>query len=170
MIVCVNCGQINETAASRCLRCGASSFEYPSYLGSVGSAPSAPVPGSSPPPAPPPKPVSPPHRPPPPSPYRTPYGTSQPFTPPPAPMPTVPPSGSPTVPYIPPLPIQPVVVGGFVCPYCRTNLPPRLTSRVSPAGWVIFALLLLLCWPLFWVGFLIREEGLRCRNCGRQLA
>jgi len=70
-----------------------------------------------------------------------------------------------------PLPVQPVVVvGGFVCPYCRTNLPPRLTSHVSPAGWVILVLLLLLCWPLFWVGFFFREEVCRCRNCGRQVA
>lgn len=170
MIVCVNCGQVNETAASRCLRCGASIFEYPSYLGPAGTTPSGPVAGS-PSPLPAPLPPAPPPPVPSPPPHGSPQGTSRPTMPSPAPMPMPPSSGVPAVPTAPPPLIQPVLVmGGFVCPYCRTTLPPRITHRTSPAGWFIFALLLIFCWPLFWIGFFFQEEVCRCRQCGRQLA
>ncbi len=163
MIICANCGQVNETAASRCLRCGASRFEYPSYLGTAGgvSAKAGPVTGST---SLPPKPTPPPYgqapppgpSPPPPYQYATPYShTHWPL----------PPAGLPAAPSAQ----WPGVVGGFVCPYCRTTLPPRITYRTSPAGWVILVLLLLLCWPLFWVGFFFQEERLQCRHCGRRL-
>ncbi|MGQ9896922.1 MAG: LITAF-like zinc ribbon domain-containing protein [Acidobacteriota bacterium] len=159
MIICVNCGQVNETAADRCLRCGASIFEYPSYLGTSGRAPSGSASGGDPP-----KPSPP-------------YGPApQPVIPPPSPM-APPLSALPTVPQVvPPLPqMQPLLIqqffvtGGFVCPYCRTTLPPRITSRVSLVGWIMLGLLLLFCFPLFWVGLLIQEEVCRCRNCGRRL-
>ncbi|MCS7079026.1 MAG: hypothetical protein NZ585_03115 [Chloracidobacterium sp.] len=142
MIICVNCGQVNETAASRCLRCGASVFELPSYLGQPDSPPKAPVP-------------SPPPKAPPYTPLR-PTPTMDPF-------PTPPPVTRPVYLHYPP------VTGGFVCPYCQTNLPPRLISRVSTAGWITLVVLLLFCWPLFWIGFLIREERCVCRVCGGRL-
>ncbi|OYT73894.1 MAG: hypothetical protein CFK52_00640 [Chloracidobacterium sp. CP2_5A] len=123
MIVCVNCGQMNETAASRCLRCGASAFELPTYLGQSESPPAPPAV---------------------------------------APFPSAPPAA---YHYHPPGGIS-----GFVCPYCRTGLPPRFVSKVSAAGWIILVLLLFLCWPLFWVGFLIREERCLCRVCGGRLS
>lgn len=35
MIVCANCGQMNEVAASNCIRCGSTIFNLPSQSGGV---------------------------------------------------------------------------------------------------------------------------------------
>ncbi|MFQ3591262.1 MAG: LITAF-like zinc ribbon domain-containing protein [Chloracidobacterium sp.] len=145
MIVCVNCGQMNETAASRCLRCGASIFELPSYLN-----PSDARPVSPPPPAPtdPPTYIQPPT-----------YMPAQPASP-------FPPPVAPPVPFV----FVPVAgQGGIVCPYCRTNLPPRFRSQISTGGWIMLVVSLVFCWPLFWIGLLMREEYCTCRVCGRRL-
>src|SRR2546425_588926 len=46
---------------------------------------------------------------------------------------------------------------GFRCPYCNTSALPTTRSQISTAGWVTFVLLLvLLCWPLCWIGLLIK--------------
>lgn len=39
-------------------------------------------------------------------------------------------------------------------------------SRVSAGGWVTFALMLLLCFPLFWIGLLMTENDHQCASCG----
>ncbi len=38
--------------------------------------------------------------------------------------------------------------------------------RISVAGWIVFAVLLLFCFPLFWIGLLIKEEYRSCYECG----
>lgn len=38
-------------------------------------------------------------------------------------------------------------------------------AKVSTGGWVIFALLLLFCFPLCFLGLLIRDKGLQCPHC-----
>jgi transcription elongation factor Elf1 len=59
---------------------------------------------------------------------------------------------------------------GFRCPYCNTDTPPLTRSKVSTGGWVTFILLLLLfCWPLCWIGLLIKEEYHVCTDCGMKL-
>jgi DNA-directed RNA polymerase subunit RPC12/RpoP len=46
---------------------------------------------------------------------------------------------------------------GFCCPYCRSTRPPKLRSKVSTVGWVIFTVLLLTTCVLSPIGLLVRE-------------
>lgn len=39
-------------------------------------------------------------------------------------------------------------------------------DKISTAGWVTFWLLMIFCFPLFWIGLLMKERRLMCRNCG----
>ncbi len=55
---------------------------------------------------------------------------------------------------------------GGGCPYCGTSEAPYYRSQISTGGWVTFALLLAFCWPLFWIGLLIREDVRVCGDCG----
>lgn len=58
---------------------------------------------------------------------------------------------------------------GFRCPYCGTSELPYITTRISDAGWVVFVLMLILCFPLFWIGFLMTEDVRHCAACGARL-
>lgn len=58
---------------------------------------------------------------------------------------------------------------GFRCPYCQSTLPPLVVEDVSTAGWVTLSVMLLFCFPLFWIGLLMKEEYRRCRSCGVRL-
>jgi uncharacterized Zn finger protein len=60
--------------------------------------------------------------------------------------------------------------GGFRCPHCGSQEPPRVVKQISTAGWVVFVVLLLTCFPLFWIGLLITEEQHRCHDCGARLS
>jgi RNA polymerase subunit RPABC4/transcription elongation factor Spt4 len=53
----------------------------------------------------------------------------------------------------------------FHCPRCSSQLYPRITRQISTAGWIVFAVLLLTIFPLFWIGFLIKEEVRICPVC-----
>jgi hypothetical protein len=70
-----------------------------------------------------------------------------------------------------PIPVEPVRlryrhgVVGFRCPYCQTDEPPMLRRRISIGGWIVFAALLIFCFPLFWIGLLIKEDYRVCRYC-----
>lgn len=55
------------------------------------------------------------------------------------------------------------------CSYCGSNKPPHRTSQISPAGWIIFALLLVFFFPLCWIGLLMTESEYRCWDCGKRL-
>jgi hypothetical protein len=56
--------------------------------------------------------------------------------------------------------------GGFRCAKCGSRENPHKISKISTAGWVIMVVMILLCWPLFWIGFLIKEEYEVCGDCG----
>ena len=58
---------------------------------------------------------------------------------------------------------------GFECPYCHTRMLPYETKRISTAGWVTFAVLLIVFFPLFWIGFFMTEPVRKCSGCGHQL-
>jgi hypothetical protein len=58
---------------------------------------------------------------------------------------------------------------GYRCPYCDTRSRPYRRSQISAGGWITFALMLLFCWPLFWIGLLITEEYSVCSRCGLRL-
>lgn len=53
----------------------------------------------------------------------------------------------------------------FGCPRCASQLMPRYTRQISTAGWIVFAVLLLMFFPLFWIGFLIKEDVRVCPVC-----
>src|SRR5215203_1040515 len=60
---------------------------------------------------------------------------------------------------------MPAVSHGFNCPRCQSQLFPRVTRQISTAGWIVFAVLLITFFPLFWVGFYIKEETRICPVC-----
>jgi hypothetical protein len=55
------------------------------------------------------------------------------------------------------------------CPFCGLPEPAIRQRKISTAGWVVFAMLLVLCFPLCFLGLLITEEVLQCGMCGTQL-
>src|SRR5262249_16729297 len=55
------------------------------------------------------------------------------------------------------------------CSNCGAAEKPIIATRISTAGWVVFALLLLFCLPLFWIGLLIRESYPQCPECGASM-
>ena len=67
----------------------------------------------------------------------------------------------------PPVP-QPHTVG-YRCPRCGTTAPPQITSKISDGGWIVFVLMLLFCFPLFWIGLLMKEEQRVCSMCFTKL-
>lgn len=59
---------------------------------------------------------------------------------------------------------------GFVCPFCSIRRPPRVETKISVGGWIVFVVLLLfLCWPICWVGLLMKDEYRVCSGCGVRL-
>ncbi|MEO6588920.1 MAG: LITAF-like zinc ribbon domain-containing protein [Pyrinomonadaceae bacterium] len=52
------------------------------------------------------------------------------------------------------------------CPRCKSQIAPRIERKISNAGWIVFAILLVVVFPLFWVGLLIKEEVRVCPVCG----
>jgi LITAF-like zinc ribbon domain. len=58
---------------------------------------------------------------------------------------------------------------GFRCPRCGSQAPPRLERKISTAGWVVFAVLLVVFFPLFWVGFFIKEDVPVCPVCNMRV-
>ena len=65
---------------------------------------------------------------------------------------------------------QPQFVTAFRCPSCGTHYPPVLERKISTAGWITFAVLLVTVFPLFWIGLLIREDVPVCQVCQAKLA
>ena len=63
----------------------------------------------------------------------------------------------------------PDLLEAFRCPNCGTHLPPLLERKISTAGWITFAVLLVTVLPLFWIGLLIREDVPVCQVCQTKL-
>jgi hypothetical protein len=57
----------------------------------------------------------------------------------------------------------------FRCPFCSNTSPPFERQKVSTGGWVVFAVLLLFCFPLFWIGLLMKEKFRVCSHCNSTL-
>lgn len=62
------------------------------------------------------------------------------------------------------------LAGNYRCPFCGTNFLPVIERRVSTAGWITFALLLIFTLVFFWIGLLIREDVHVCPVCRRQVS
>lgn len=54
---------------------------------------------------------------------------------------------------------------GYRCPRCATQLLPKIVRKISPVGWILFAVLLVTFFPLFWIGFLVKEDTRVCPVC-----
>jgi hypothetical protein len=72
--------------------------------------------------------------------------------------------------YAAPQPQPLVSAENFRCPFCQTTAPPVIARRISTAGWVVFACLLVFCLPLFFIGLLIKEEYRMCSWCRAPLS
>jgi hypothetical protein len=59
---------------------------------------------------------------------------------------------------------------GFQCPRCLSHYLPRMERRISTAGWITFAVLLVFFFPLFWIGLLIKEDVRVCQTCKAKVA
>ena len=58
---------------------------------------------------------------------------------------------------------------GYHCPRCSSQMMPIMSRRVSTAGWITFAVLLVTTGIFFWVGLLIREDVRICPVCNFNL-
>src|SRR5690348_5186686 len=47
---------------------------------------------------------------------------------------------------------------GFRCPFCRARARPIVKRQISTAGWVLFVVLLICCFPLCALALLVTEE------------
>jgi len=64
---------------------------------------------------------------------------------------------------------QQFMTGNYRCPNCMSQFLPRMERRISSTGWIVFAVLLVLFFPLFWVGLLIKEDVQVCPSCNVRL-
>ncbi|MCW5958649.1 MAG: LITAF-like zinc ribbon domain-containing protein [Pyrinomonadaceae bacterium] len=58
---------------------------------------------------------------------------------------------------------------GYRCPRCSSQLLPKIERKISNAGWVVFAALLVFVFPLFWIGLLIKEDVRVCPVCNLKI-
>ena len=58
---------------------------------------------------------------------------------------------------------------GYHCPRCGTNALPIVKSKVSGGGWAVLILMIFFCFPLFFIGLLMREETRVCPACLTQI-
>lgn len=55
------------------------------------------------------------------------------------------------------------------CPYCGTDEPPVVREEISQTGWILFAILLIVFFPLCFLGLFMKERVQFCRDCGARL-
>ncbi len=58
---------------------------------------------------------------------------------------------------------------GYRCPRCSSQMPPKTVKRISTAGWIVFASLMVVFFPLFWIGLLVKEEVRLCSVCNYKI-
>jgi hypothetical protein len=58
---------------------------------------------------------------------------------------------------------------GYECPYCHTDEYPIVKKQISTAGWVLFVVLLIACFPLCIIGLFITDTYRICGACGIRL-
>jgi RNA polymerase subunit RPABC4/transcription elongation factor Spt4 len=57
------------------------------------------------------------------------------------------------------------MTGNYRCPNCGTGYLPVIERRISTAGWITFAALLVFTVIFFWIGLLIKEDVRICPVC-----
>ena len=55
------------------------------------------------------------------------------------------------------------------CPFCHYTGPVRLEQKVSVGGWIVLCVVLIVFFPLFWIGLLIKDDYYACNSCGIKL-
>ena len=58
---------------------------------------------------------------------------------------------------------------GYHCPRCSSQMMPKVVKRVSTAGWITFAVLMVTTGIFFWIGLLIKEDVRLCPVCNFKL-
>jgi hypothetical protein len=58
----------------------------------------------------------------------------------------------------------------LLCPYCGNRAPALLRNKTATAGWVIFVVLLIIFFPLCWIGFFFQEPYYVCAYCGSKIS
>ena len=61
------------------------------------------------------------------------------------------------------------VAYGYRCPRCATQILPQIQRKISNAGWAVFAIVLVVFFPLFWIGLLIKEDVRVCPVCNLKI-
>ncbi len=61
------------------------------------------------------------------------------------------------------------IANAFRCPHCMSTYMPRIERKISTAGWITFAALLVFFFPLFWIGLLIKEDVMICQTCNTRI-
>jgi RNA polymerase subunit RPABC4/transcription elongation factor Spt4 len=57
------------------------------------------------------------------------------------------------------------LANGYHCPRCAAQVMPRVERKVSTTGWIVFAVLMVVFFPIFWIGLLIKEDVKICPVC-----
>jgi DNA-directed RNA polymerase subunit RPC12/RpoP len=55
------------------------------------------------------------------------------------------------------------------CSRCGSSARPYQVNEISSGGWVVFAVLLILFFPLCWIGLLMTESHWKCSDCGARI-
>ena len=58
---------------------------------------------------------------------------------------------------------------GYRCPRCASQALPNVVRKISTAGWITFAVLMVAFFPLFWIGLLIKEDVRVCPVCNLRI-
>jgi hypothetical protein len=53
----------------------------------------------------------------------------------------------------------------YECPDCGSDERPFRRTEISQAGWILFAVFLVVIPPLFWIGLLMTETIWVCPDC-----
>lgn len=62
------------------------------------------------------------------------------------------------------------IAANYICPNCGTTALPITERRISSAGWMTFALLLVFTVVFFWIGLLMKENVSVCPVCRATLS
>lgn len=55
------------------------------------------------------------------------------------------------------------------CPYCKYTGPTVTSTKITDMGWIVFIILLLVCFPLCWLPFVmdgLKTQQHKCASCG----
>jgi DNA-directed RNA polymerase subunit RPC12/RpoP len=55
------------------------------------------------------------------------------------------------------------------CPFCRKKMEPYIREEISQQGWILFAVLLLVFFPLCFLGLFMKEKVRYCERCNSRL-